>query len=110
MAQSPDKRLVTIPENDEVKKLRKAFDKMLSTEEGQTVWAYLHDRLGWVRPIIRISRSTGDLAPLSTEAAAALRDTYLEMRRIPKRDLVAAAEERAETPPVKAVEEKPKEK
>ena len=39
MAQSPDKRLVTIPENDEVKKLRKAFDKMLSTEEGQTVWA-----------------------------------------------------------------------
>lgn len=109
MAQSPAK-LVTIPESDEIKKLRKAFDKVLSTDEGQLVWGYLHERLGWVRPIIRISRTTGDLAPLSTEAAAALRDTYLEMRRIPKRELVAAAEERAETPPVKAVEEKSKEK
>lgn len=98
MAQSPAKR-VTIPESDEVKKLRKAFDKILSTEEGQIVWGYLHGSLGWTRPIIRISRATGDLAPLSTEAAAALRDTYLEMRRLPRRDLVAAAEERVETPP-----------
>ena len=46
MAQSSEKKRVTIPENDEVKKLRKAFDKVLATEEGQHVWAYLHDRLG----------------------------------------------------------------
>lgn len=103
MAAVLDKK-VTIPESDELKKLRKAFDKVLSTEEGQHVWGYLHRALGWDRPTLRISRVTGDLAPLSTEAAAALRDTYLEMRRIPKRELVAAAEELAENPPAKTQE------
>lgn len=106
--EKPKSTKVVVPENDELKKLRKAFDKVLSTDEGQLVWGYLHGTLGWTRPIIRISRVTGDLAPLSTEAAAALRDTYLEMRRIPKRELVAAAEDRVENPPVKAQEEERK--
>ena len=97
-----DKKIV---ENDEVQKLRKDFNVVLATEEGQRVWGYLHRVLGWNYPIVRISRATGDLAPLSTEAAAALRDTYLEMRRIPKRGLVIAAEELVEAPQ-KSKEEK----
>lgn len=99
-----------IPENLEAKKLRLAFSKVLRTEEGQIVWGYLHKMLGWNTPTIRISRVTGDLAPLSTEAAAALRDTYLEMRRIPERELVIKAEELAEAPPAKIENNPPKEK
>lgn len=94
-----DKKPSTVPENDEFKKLRKSITKVLRTEEGQHFWAYLHRVLGADRPVLRISRVTGDLAPLSTEAAAALRDTYLEMRRIPERDPMLAAETFAETPP-----------
>lgn len=97
---------VTVPENEHEKKLRKAVNKVLRTEEGQIFWAHLHFILGWNRPVLHISRVTGDLAPLSTEAAAALRDTYLEMRRIPERELVVAAEELAEAPPAKTAEEK----
>ncbi len=99
-----------VPENLEAKKLRLAFDKVLRTEEGQIVWGYLHNRLGWNSPVLRISRNTGDLAPLSTECAAALRDTYLEMRRIPERELVVKAEELAEAPPAKIENNPPKEK
>ena len=95
-----------VPENDDLKKLRKAVNKVLSTEEGQIFWGCLHELLGWNAPILRISRVTGDQAPLSTECAAALRDTYLLLRRIPKRELVVAAEELAENPPAKPQEEK----
>ena len=102
------KNAPVVPENLEAKKRRLAFNKVLRTEEGQIVWGYLHEMLGWNKPVLRISRATGDLAPLSTEAAAALRDTYLEMRRIPERELVIKAEEVAEVPPAKP--EPPKEK
>lgn len=105
----PARKAAVVPENLEAKKLRKAFDEILQLKSGNglVVWGYLHHVLGWNAPTIRISRATGDLAPLSTEAAAALRDTYLEMRRIPTRELVVKAEELAETlPPAKTAEEK----
>lgn len=97
-----------VPENEEFKKLRKSFDKILVTEEGQIVWGFLYRVLGADRPVLRISRVTGDLAPLSTEAAAALRDVYTELRRIPERELMLAAETIVEVPPVpiKSQEEK----
>lgn len=108
----PAKKSPVVPENLEAKKRRIAFNKVLRTEEGQIFWAYLHEKLGWNTPILHVSRVTGDLAPISTEAAAALRDTYLEMRRIPERELVIKAEEIAEVPPAPAAAkpETPKEK
>jgi hypothetical protein len=108
MADTPEKKktLSVVPENDTFKKRRKAFSKVLRSEEGQIFWAYLHEVMGADRPVLRISRVTGDLAPLSTEAAAALRDTYTEMRRIPERELMLAAETLAEAPPPKPQEEK----
>lgn len=81
--------------------LRRAADAVLATEEGRLLWAYLFNDCGYNRSILRISRATGDLAPLSTEAAAAQRDVYVRMRGLPThRDLLLAAEELAETPPV----------
>lgn len=84
-----------------VNPLRRAVDVVLSTEEGRLLWAYLFNDCGYNRSVLRISRTTGDLAPLSTEAAAAQRDVYVRLRNLPThRDLLTAAEELAEVPPV----------
>ncbi len=84
-----------IPED---KKLGHAVDAVLRTEEGRTVWAALFRLCRYNQFSVRISRATGDLAPISTEAAAAQRDIYVEMRRWPSRELLIAAENLAEEP------------
>lgn len=72
-----------------------AFDWMLKQENGRVVWAWLFDRCGYNKPVL-MRMAGGDIAPLSTEAAAAQREVYRDMRRLVSPELLAQAEYEAE--------------
>ena len=84
----------------------KFVDNVLRTEDGKKLFAWLHRRCGYSVSVLRVSRSTGDIAPLSVEARGAERDVYVDLRRLAGRELLAAAEFLAETPapPVSAAQ------
>jgi len=102
-----EKTKKTIP--DTGKSIGKSIDAVLRTDDGKAVWAWLFHACGYNRSSLRISRVTGDLAPLSIEAAAAQRDIYVELRGLASPGLRAEAEELAEMPAPKIEEVKPEE-
>lgn len=102
-----DKTKKTIP--DTGRNIGKSIAAVLRTDEGKDLWAWLFHTCGYNRSSLRISRVTGDLAPLSIEAAAAQRDIYVELRGLAPRGLLIEAEDLAETPPPKIEEVKPEE-
>ena len=77
-----------IPEDLE---LGRAVDAVLRTEAGRVLWAWLNRRLGFYQTTLVRFRG-GDVAPLSTEALAALREAYLDLRELPSFELLIAAE------------------
>ena len=96
-------------------RVAKAFDALLKTEDGRVVWGWLFERCGYARPVL-MRMASGDIAPLSTEAAAAQREVYRDARRmISNPELLVVAEFEAEHGPeiaaqfVQAVTEKFKE-
>lgn len=72
-----------------------AFDWLLKHENGRIVWGWLFDRCGYNKPVL-MRMAGGDIAPLSTEAAAAQREVYRDARRLVPPDLLSQAEYEAE--------------
>ncbi len=73
-----------------------AFDWFLKQENGRVVWAWFFNRCGYNKPVL-MRMAGGDIAPLSTEAAAAQREIYRDLRKmILSPELLAAAEFEAE--------------
>lgn len=73
-----------------------AFDWLLKQENGRVVWGWLFSRCGYNKPVL-MRVAGGDVAPLSTDCAAAQREVYREMRlMISAPELLAQAEYEAE--------------
>lgn len=72
-----------------------AFDWLLKQENGRIVWAWLFDRCGYNKPVL-MKMAGGDIAPISTECAAAQREIYRDLRRMVPPELLAQAEYEAE--------------
>jgi len=73
-----------------------AFDWLLKQEDGRVVWGWLFDRCGYNKPVL-MRIASGDVAPLSTECAAAQREVYRDLRKmISAPELLAQAEYEAE--------------
>ncbi len=73
-----------------------AFDWILKQENGRIVWAWLFNRCGYNKAVL-LRAAGGDVAPLSTECAAAQREVYRDLRKmILVPDLLCAAEFEAE--------------
>lgn len=73
-----------------------AFDWFLKQENGRIVWAWLFGRCGYNKAVL-LRTAGGDVAPLSTECAAAQREVYRDLRKmILAPELLAAAEFEAE--------------
>jgi hypothetical protein len=73
-----------------------AFDWILKQENGRIVWAWLFARCGYNKAVL-LRAAGGDVAPLSTECAAAQREVYRDLRKmIATPELLAAAEFEAE--------------
>lgn len=85
--------------------IRKAITNVLRTRDGKVLWAWLHQQCSFTRTVMRVSRTTGDVAPLSTEAAEAQRLIYLDLRNMVEWEVLRAAEEYAERDFVKLKEE-----
>lgn len=83
-----------------------AFEKVLRTEEGKVVWKWLFDRCGYNKTTL-MRTAGGDVAPLSTECLSAVRNVYLDARKMPNRETLMIAEMFAEFGDVKP-QEKPK--
>jgi hypothetical protein len=95
----PRQDVRTVPVNDKRTKLMKSVDAVLQTEEGRDLFIHLFNECGYNRSSLRLSRTTGELLPISTEAAEARRLLYIELRALASRDLLAVAERLAEEPP-----------
>lgn len=79
-----------------VARVLQAFDALLKTEDGRIVWGWLFDRCGYNKPIL-LRTAGGDVAPISTECAAAQREVYRDLRKmISAPELLAQAEYEAE--------------
>lgn len=77
-------------------RLLMAFDSLLKTEDGRIVWGWFFDRCGYNKPVL-MRVAGGDVAPLSTECAAAQREVYRDARKmISAPELLAQAEYEAE--------------
>lgn len=73
-----------------------AFDWLLKQEDGRIVWGWLFERCGYNKPVL-MRMAGGDVAPLSTECAAAQREVYRDLRKmISAPELLAQAEYEAE--------------
>lgn len=96
--QSLEKAAVERDEEIKRKEARKlaAFDWLLQQENGRIVWAWLFERCGYNKPVL-MRMAGGDIAPVSTECAAAQREVYRDLRKmISAPELLAAAEFEAE--------------
>lgn len=83
----------TIPEDLDIKT---AVDTVLKTEAGRALWVWLFRRCGYNKSVLIVSRTTGDVAPLSVEARGAERDVYVDLRRLATPELRVVAEQIAE--------------
>ncbi len=73
-----------------------AFDWILKQENGRIVWSWLFARCGYNKAVL-LRAAGGDVAPLSTECAAAQREVYRDLRKmILAPELLCAAEFEAE--------------
>ena len=86
-----------VPANPEEEKLAQNIDEVLRTEAGRAFWAFLARRLGFFETSL-VVRKDGEIAQLSTDCKEAQRLVYLELRRRASRELLAVAEQLAETP------------
>lgn len=77
---------------DEAARVRRAVARILDTDDGRVFWKLLFDRCGWVKPVLMRGTVGGDISPVSTEAAAAQREVYRELRKLAPPDLLARAE------------------
>lgn len=85
---------------------RQAFDWLLKQENGRIFWAWFFRRCGYNKTIL-MRLSGGDVAPLSTEALAAIREVYLDARKmIESPEVLSKAEFEAEFEEVKPEESK----
>jgi hypothetical protein len=89
-------------------KVGKHVDAVLRTESGRALWVELFHKCGYNLSSLRVSRVTGDIAPLSTECAETLRALYIDLRRLASPELLAVAERMAETPVVAQPQEERK--
>ncbi len=77
-------------------RVRTAFDDLLKSEGGRLVWGWIFDRCGYNKAIL-LRAAGGDVAPISTECAAAQREVYRDLRKmISAPELLAQAEYEAE--------------
>lgn len=76
-------------------RLRNAFDWLLKQENGRLVWAWLFLRCGYNKSILAYF-THGDVAPIKTEVLAAVRELYLDLRKLVPPELLAKAEYEAE--------------
>ena len=88
-------------------KLETAVNEVLRTPEGRRLWVHLFRACGYnVTSLTR--KSDGDVSPLSTECKEAQRLIYINLRQYAAWDLRRVAEEMAELPVVKSIEEERK--
>lgn len=76
-------------------RLRIAVDAVLKTENGKVLWAHLFDVCGYSISSLT-KKLDGDVSVLSTECKEAQRLIYINLRKLPTRELLAAAEAVAE--------------
>jgi len=100
LAERTKEQLADVERQEEAKRKEAralaAFDWFLKQENGRIVWSWLFNRCGYNKPVL-MRMAGGDIAPLSTEAAAAQREVYRDLRKmILVPELLAAAEFEAE--------------
>ena len=79
--------------------IKQHVDAVLRTESGRAFWAHLFHECGYnVSSLTR--KADGDVASLPTECKEAQRLVYINLRKLASRELLAKAEELAETPVV----------
>lgn len=67
----------TVPEDRE---MFLVLESIGNSESGKKLLVWLIKRCGYNRSVLRVSRASDDIAPLSTEARAAERDVYGDLR------------------------------
>lgn len=72
-----------------------AFDFMAKNEHGRVVWKWLFERCGYNKPVL-MRQAGGDIAPLSTECMAAIREVYRDVRKLVGPEVLASVELEAE--------------
>lgn len=80
----------------EERKLSASIDKLLTLEEGKTLFKYLHNICGWAQADV----PTDNLGRVNTDALqhnATRRFVYAKLRRLATRSLLTPVEEEAET-------------
>lgn len=96
LALEADKRKQDEERNRKAARVLAAFDWILKQEDGRIVWGWLFERCGYNKAIL-LRAAGGDVAPISTECAAAQREVYRDLRKmISAPELLAQAEYEAE--------------
>lgn len=86
-----------IPVNPEEEKLNRNIDEVLRTEAGRAVWAHLFHLCGYNTSSLT-QRKDAEIAELGTVGKEAQRLVYIRLRNRASKDLLAVAEQLAETP------------
>ncbi len=87
----------TVVKDTHGEKVGRAIDAVLGTEAGRIFWAHLFHECGYnVTSLLR--RPDGTVDALSTECQEAQRLIYIRLRKMASRELLAIAEDLAETP------------
>lgn len=76
-------------------RLRGAIDEILKNPQLRPAWAFLFKRCHYAGPVL-MRMAGGDIAPISTEVAAAQREVYRDLRKLAAPELLAKAEFEAE--------------
>jgi hypothetical protein len=79
----------------EAARVRQSFDKVLATEEGKVMWKWFFDRLGYNKSTL-MRRTDGEIAEVSTECLSAIRNAYLDARKLVSVETLVDAELYAE--------------
>ena len=88
---------------DGVKTLGQQVDAVLRTEEGRALFAHLHRYCAYNRCGLAFDATTRCVEPVTTALNEARRGVYIHLRELASRELLAVAEELAETPVPAAV-------
>lgn len=76
--------------------LLRAVDEVLKSAAGQIFWAHLFEISGYSVSSLT-KKADGEIAELSTECKEAQRLLYINLRKLPSRELLRAAEAYAES-------------
>ena len=74
-------------------RLLQAFDWVAKQEQGRLVLGWLFERCGYNKPVL-MRVVGGDIAPMSTECAAAQREVYRDVRKLLRPEVLAAVFQR----------------